>query len=308
MFKPKGVYSAMLTPFTADGEINEPVLREIVEFGITKGLHGLFPVSSVGEFAHMSFEQSCRCMEIVMDAAKGRAAVTPGVSTTCAANSVKLAKKAEELGCQAVVVCPPYYYSITQESIEKHFEIVADSVDLPVILYNIPLFCSPISSDVVERMSRRPNVVGMKDSSGNLVEFMHYMDKVRLAGSEMNFMVGREEILAPALTIGAAGCVTGIAGLLPEVMVGIWDAHHAGDFARANRLQISILAIIRAMFAVSLPLGFKAAMELRGFKMGPPKQPLAAGEEINFSGVKARIKTELQEVFVMMDKEGLKRD
>lgn len=306
MFKPYGVYSAMLTPFTAGGEINEPVLRSIVDFNIEKGLHGLFPVSSVGEFAHMSFEQSVQCMEIVVDAAKGRVPVTPGVSSTCAANSVKLARKAQELGCQGVVICPPYYYSISQDNVEKHIEVVADSVDIPVILYNIPLFSTPLSSDVVERLSRRQNIVGMKDSGGNLVEFMHFMDKVRIAGAAMNFMVGREEILAPALTVGAAGCMTATSGILPEVMVGIWDAHHAGDYAKANRLQISILALIRAMFAAPVPLGFKAAMELRGFEMGPPCQPLSAAEESNFSGIKARIKNVLQGVFAVMEKEGLK--
>jgi dihydrodipicolinate synthase/N-acetylneuraminate lyase len=121
----------------------------------------------------------------------------------------------------------------------------------------------------------------------------------------MNFLVGREEILAPALTVGASGCMTATSGILPEVMLGIWDAYHAGDFTKANRLQLSILPLVRAMFAGPLPMGFKAAMELRGFEMGPSKQPLAASEEFNFNGIKARIKQVMQNVFMVMEKEGL---
>ncbi|WP_425058930.1 putative 2-dehydro-3-deoxy-D-pentonate aldolase YjhH [Sporomusa carbonis] len=308
MFKPYGVYAAMLTPFKADGSINETVLRQMVDFMIAKGLHGLFPVSSVGEFAHMSLEQCFEIMEIVVDQAAGRVAVTPGVSATCAENSIKLARKAEKLGCQGVVICPPYYYPISQENMEKHFELVADSVNLPVILYNIPLFAVPISNDVVERLSRRHNIVGMKDSSGNMVELMHYMDKVRLSGSDMNFLVGREEILAPALTVGASGCMTASSGIIPEIMVGIWDAYHAGDRDKANRLQVSMLSLLRAMFAVTFPVGFKAALEMRGFEMGPPKQPLSAAEELKLNSVKAQIKNILQSLEEVIQREGLDKE
>jgi dihydrodipicolinate synthase/N-acetylneuraminate lyase len=256
----------------------------------------------------MTLEQCVQAMEIVFDQAKGRVPVTPGVSSTCAEHSIKLALKAQEMGCQGVVVCPPYYYSISQENMEKHFELVADSVDIPVILYNIPLFATPISNDVVKRLSRRKNVVGMKDSSGNMVDFMHFMDKVRLAGSDMNFLVGREEILAPALSIGASGCMVGCGGIIPEIMVGIWDAFHAGDYAKANRIQIAMLPLVRAMFAAPFPVGFKAALELRGFDMGPPKQPLSAAEEFNVSGIKARTKNILHGLLDFIQQEGLDKE
>jgi len=308
MFKPTGVYAAMLTPFRADGNVNEEVLRRMVEFMIAKGLHGIFPVSSVGEFAHMSLAQCMEIMEIVVDQARGRVAVTPGVSSTCAENSIKLARKAEALGCPGVVICPPYYYTISQENIEKHFEAVADAIHISVILYNIPLFAIPISNDVVKRLSRRVNIVGMKDSSGSMVEFMHYMDKARLAGSDMNFLTGREDMFAPVLTVGARGCMTGCSGIIPEIMVGIWDAYHAGDYGKANRLQFSILAFIRAMFAAPFPHGFKAALETRGFEMGPPKQPLSAAEEFNLSGIKARIKNLLKGLLDVIEKEELDKE
>ena len=177
MFKPEGIYVAMLTPFTEDGAINEEELRRIVEFQITSGVHGLFPISSVGEFIHMSQVEKIRMMEIVVDQNRGRVRITPGVGSSYPAESIYLASKAKAAGCDAVVVAPPYYYQLSQENIEKYFDTIADAVDLPVILYNIPLFTQPLSYDVVKRLARRENVVGMKDSSGSMVDFMHFMDK-----------------------------------------------------------------------------------------------------------------------------------
>lgn len=305
MFKPAGIYAAMLTPFKTDGDINEAVLRHMIDFMIAKGLHGVFPISSVGEFVHLSLEQCYRFMEVVVEQARGKIAVIPGVSSTCAENSIKLTRKAEALGCDGVVICPPYYYPISQESMEKHFELVAGATRLPVILYNIPLFAAPISADVVQRLSRRANIVGMKDSSGSMVDLMHYMDKVRRTGADLSFLVGREEILAPALSAGACGCMTASAGIIPEIMVGIWEAWQAGDYGKANRTQQAMLPLIRAMFAAPFPVGFKAALEMRGFAMGPYKQPLSAGEEEKLQGVKAGIAAALQAVLTFIQQEGL---
>ncbi len=305
MFKPYGIYSAMLTPFNNDGNVNELVLRRMIDFMIEKGLHGIFPVSTSGEFPHMSFEQSVEVMEIVMDQANGRVKVTPGVSSTCAENSIKLAQKAKQIGCDGVVICPPYFYTISQANIEKHIEAVADAVDIPVILYNIPLFATPISNDVVERLSLKSNVVAMKDSSGSMVELLHYMDKARLAGSDINFLVGREDMLLPALMMGAKGCMTACAHIFPEIMVGIWDAYHANDLEKAKRLQLALLPIIRTMFAAPFPGGFKAALEIRGFEMGPLKQPFAASELRALNDIKAKIKTLIRDLLDVIAKEGL---
>ena len=114
MFKPEGVYVAMLTPFDEDGAINEGELRRIVDFQIEGGVHGLFPISSAGEFIHMSREEKVRMMEILVDQNKGRVKITPGVGSSLPAESIFLAKKAKELGCDGVVVAPPYFYPLSQ--------------------------------------------------------------------------------------------------------------------------------------------------------------------------------------------------
>ena len=289
MFKPKGVYVAMLTPFDEDGAINEGELRRIVDFQIEGGVHGLFPISSVGEFIHMSREEKVRMMEIMVDQVKGRVKITPGVGSSLPAESIFLAQKAKELGCDGVVVAPPYFYQLSQENIEAYFETIADAVDIPNILYNIPLFTQPVSYDVVKRLSRHPNVVGMKDSSGSMVDFMHFMDKIRIAGEDINVLTGREETLFPCLMVGGKGCMTATAGILPEIMVDIYNAWKNQNFEEAKKLQASILLILRTMFSLPFPLGFKYAMELRGFNMGPPKQPLSDAERFNYRNTKVRI-------------------
>jgi 4-hydroxy-tetrahydrodipicolinate synthase len=289
MFKPEGVYVAMLTPFHEDGSINEGELRRIIDFQIEAGVDGLFPVSSVGESIHMSREEKMRMMIIVVEQNAGRVRVTPGVGSSHPAESVALAKEAKALGCDGVVVAPPYFYPLTQENIEKYFETIADAVDIPNILYNIPLFTQPLSYDLVKRLSRRKNIVGMKDSSGSMVDFLHFMDKIKIAGEDIPVLTGREEMLFPCLVMGGKGCMTATAGILPEVMVGIYDAWKVGNFDRARELQFSILLSIRTMFSLPFPLGFKIAMEMRGFNMGPPKQPLSSAEGFKYKNVKTRI-------------------
>ena len=289
MFKPEGVYVAMLTPFTEDGFINEAEMRRITDFLCESGVHGLFPVSTVGEYIHMTQEEKVRLMNIVVDQSRGRINVTPGVGRTHPADSIFLAKKAKEIGCDGVVVAPPYYNPLSQEMIEKYYETISDSIDLPIILYNIPLFSPPLSYDVVMRLSRRKNIVGMKDSSGSMVDFLHFMDQVRLVGEDTHFLTGREETLLPCLMMGGKGCMTATYGILPEIMMGIYEEWKKWNYAQAKELQYSVLLLIRDMFELPVPLGFKIALETRGFKMGPPKQPLSDAEQYKVKTVKTRI-------------------
>jgi len=290
IFKPEGIYPAMLTPFDEQGCVNETVLRQMVNWLIDEGVNGLFPLGSVGEFIHLNFEEKVKIMEIVCDEARGRVPVTPGTTESCAANCIKLTEKAKALGSAAVVIAPPYYLPVSQEQIEEHYEQVFEACpDVPVILYNIPLFSAPIDYDVIKRLSRFSSVVGMKESSGNMVDFMHYMDKVRLIGAELNILTGREEMLYAALAVGAKGAMCATVGIVPEIMVGIYQAWNAGDKDRALKMQFSVLQLIRAMFALPFPLGFKAALEIRGFNMGDSKRPLSDADQYNLQKVKSRL-------------------
>jgi 4-hydroxy-tetrahydrodipicolinate synthase len=302
MFKPEGVYVAMLTPFKQDGRIHEQEMRKMVDFQIQNGVNGLFPVSSVGEYIHMSREEKVTLMEMVHDQAKGRVPITPGVGSSHPEEAIFLAEKAKAIGCDAVVIAPPYFFPLSQTMIEQYFETIIDAVDIPVILYNIPLFTQPLNYDLVKRLARKPNVVAIKDSSGSMVDFLHFMDGVRLEEGEMNFLAGREEMLLPCLMMGGKGCMTATAGILPEVMVEIYQCFLSGDYERARELQFSILSVIRTMFTLPFPLGFKIAMEIRGFHMGPPKQPFSNKDELQFNSIKLRLHEFLQPIIKGLEK------
>ncbi len=290
MFALEGIYPAMLTPFTDEGRINEPVLREMVEFMITKGLNGLFPVSSCGEAIHMNHDEKCHLMDIVMDQAKGRVPVTPGVPATTADESISLAKYAKKIGCDAVVASAPYYYKATVPMMEQFFTRVAKEGGMPVILYNIPLFSQPMPYDVVARLSCLPNVIGMKDSSGSIVDFLHFKDSAREAGGEIAMMTGREEGLLACLLMGGKGCLTATSAILPEIMTGIYAAFQAGEYDKARSLQESVLPAIRGMmFGSAFPIGFKIGLEVRGFKMGPPRVDLSEQETAAAGKLKERL-------------------
>jgi dihydrodipicolinate synthase/N-acetylneuraminate lyase len=175
-------------------------------------------------------------------------------------------------------------------------------VDIPLILYNIPLFTQPVSYDVVERLSRRKNLVGVKDSSGSMVDFLHFLDKIRLGGGDTNLLTGREETFLACLMMGGKGCMTASSGILPEILVGIYKKWQEGDIDKARELQFSLLLLVRVMFSLPFPVGFKVALETRGFKMGPPRQPLSDAELGRFNTVRARIEELMRSVLAVPKK------
>ncbi len=296
-YRPEGVYPAMLTPFDENGAVNETVLRQLVGWLIEEGVSGLFPLGSSGEFIHFSFEEKVRIIELIINETNGRLPVTPGTTDSCAANCIKLTEKARELGCAAAVIAPPYYMPASQEQIEEHYEQVFQALgDYPVIIYNIPLFSTPIDYDVVKRLSRYDCVVGMKDSSGSMVDFMHFMDKIRLVGTDLNILTGREEMLFASLTVGARGSMSATVGVTPEIMTAIYRYWQEGESNKALNLQFQVLQLIRAMFALPFPLGFKAALEVRGFKMGDSKRPLSDADQYNYQKIKSRIEKVLKQL------------
>ena len=302
MFKPEGICVAMILPYNKDGSINEEELKKLLNFQLDKGVHGFLPLGSIGEFIHLSKEEKIKVIEIVVETVNGRAYVIPNVGSSHPKKSIKLALEAKKLGCSGVLISPPYYYKLSNDMIEKYFEEIIDAVDMPVILYNIPGFTQPLSYGIVKRLSQRKNVVGMKDSSGSMVDFLNFMDEVRLIGGDMNFLTGREETFFTSLMMGAKGSITGIAAILPEYMVSIYTHWKQRNFDRSRQLQISILEAMRAMNSLPFPMGFKVALEIRGFKMGPPRQPFSDIQKSRSNTVRAKIEKTIKPLLEKIEK------
>jgi len=271
MHVPEGVIAAMLTPFDDKGRIAEEEVVKLVNFLIEKGVDGIFPVSSCGEYVHLDMDERKYLIDIVVDAAKGRVDITPGTGATCHQKSIELANYAREKGCSAIVLHGPFFFKNINEIVEGHLKKVALSVDIPVFLYNIPFFANEVTPEITANLCSLPNIVGIKDSSGNMVNVMNLIDMTRRVKPEFKVLVGAEEILFPALAAGGNGCMVATACMMPEFIVGIYKNFRAGKPDIALKLQLAILELIRVMKSVNFPQGFKEAVNIRGIKMGPPK-------------------------------------
>ncbi len=304
MFYPEGVYSAMLTAFRADGSLDEEVNRQLVEMQIAGGLDGIFPVSSSGESVAMDFAFRCRLMDIVREQAAGRVAVLPGIPGCAPEEAMALGRHARACGCDGVVLMPPYFYRPSADSLTEYFLRIIRSKELsgfPVILYNIPLFAQPIPSKVIGVLAREPNVVGLKDSSGSIVEFLNFMEEGERAGSSMRFLTGREEALLATLHMGGAGCFTATCAVLPEYMAAIYAAWKQGNNERALLLQKRMVPFARAMMnALPFPSGFKLALEVRGYAMGEPRIPLGKEEMTRKEEAANHLKEMMEELLALL--------
>lgn len=297
MIIPEGAIVAMLTPFDSSGKINEPQVRKLVSFLIDKGVNGIFPVSSCGEYTHMDMSERKFLIDIVVDEAKGRVDIIPGTGATCYRQSIELASYAKDKGCAAAVLHGPYFFKNTEEVVEGHIKKVAQSVDIPIFVYNVPLFASEITPQIVERLAYLPNIVGIKESSGNMINVMNLLEMTKKVKPDFKVLIGVEEIMLPALLMGARGSMTASAGIIPEFIVGIWNAYQSGNINLAYRLQFAILPLIREMKSFNFPQGFKEALSIRGIEMGPPKMNYPPEALLKLADLKERLKLEIASLF-----------
>lgn len=294
MLKVKGIYVAMATPFDDKGQINEPVLREWVDFMIDRGVDGLFPVSTTGEYVHLSYEESCRMIDIVTNQNRNRVQVTPGATASCPENAIKLAAYAKKKGCKAVVVCPPYLYPMEQSVVLEHFMTIIEAVQIDLVAYNIPQFTNMVSEEVIEKLAQTGRVCAIKDSSGSMKTLMNYMDRLSGMKAQLPILTGVDETLYAALASGCAGCMTALSGIAPEINVRIYQAVQAGEFKEALTIQKDAMLLLRTMGSLHFPYGYKLALTLRGFPMGATKQPVARADKYRVAMVSGVIERELK--------------
>ncbi|MGM0365609.1 MAG: dihydrodipicolinate synthase family protein [Actinomycetota bacterium] len=290
---PEGVIVAMLTPFDEQGKINEIEVRRFVNFLIDKGVDGLFPVASCGEYTHMDMGERKFLIDVVLDETAGRVPVIPGSGATCYHKSIEIANYAREKGCQGVVLHGPYFFQNTKDVVEGHLRKVAESVNIPIFLYNIPFFANEVTPQMAESLCNMPNVVGIKDSSGNMVNVMNLLEMTRKVDPDFRVLVGAEEIMLPALLMGGRGCMTATAGIMPEFMVGMHESYKNKNIQNAYNLQFAILPLIREMKSVNFPQGFKEALDLRGVKVGPPMMNYPPKDLAKISDLKTRLELEM---------------
>lgn len=283
----------MLTPFEKNGEVLWSSVDRMIGFLVDKGVNGVFPASSTGEFVKLTLDQRKRLVDRVADKAGGKLQLLPGCAAATIQQVLELARHARSAGCDAVIVCPPYYYSLSGDEIAVFFQKICDSSPLPVILYHIPAFTSAIPLEVLAEACRHSNVTAVKESSGDIAFLGELVG--RLKDMPVNVLVGPDELLYPALTLGATGCISGCSGLFPELVLQLFSFFKAGQDDEARRAQAALSELLAEMQAVPYPYGLKAAMEVRGIEMGAPSELFTADMLQTYAAIKTRIAIKMRE-------------
>ena len=272
-FQPCGIIPAMATPFSADGDLNEKALRQLTRYLIQGGVHGLFATSSQGEFWALTPNEKQRVWEIVLDEAEGRVPVYAGTGGVTTREVRELNRRAEAAGVDAVSIITPFYVRPTEVELEAHYCAIAEATSLPVLLYNNPGRTGGVnlSAELVARLAEVDNIVGVKDSSGDLTLTTEY---IRLTPEDFAVLSGRDTLIFAGLVHGTKGAIAATANVVPALVVEIYEAFHAGEMERARRAQ-ERLAPLRLSFRLgSFPVVVKEALELMGIPAGPCRGPV----------------------------------
>lgn len=273
----RGVTTALVTPFTADGQIDEARLRELVDWQIAEGIDGLLAAGTTGESATLSHEEHHRVMEIVVDQAAGRVPVMCGAGSNSTAEAISLTQHAEKIGADAVLSVAPYYNRPTQRGLYEHYKRIAESAALPVFVYNVPSRTGTnVAPETLLRLAELPNVVGVKEASGNLSQIMQI-----LAQRPTDFLVlsGDDALTFPLVALGGDGVVSVASNEVPGLMTRMVRAMLQGDWDTARRLHFRLLPLMKANFVETNPIPVKTALALMG-KLEPNfRLPLVPASE-----------------------------
>jgi len=270
----KGIIVAMVTPFDCNGEINEPVVIALVERFISNGVAGIFILGTNGEFYALSREEKLTMMKLTLKAASGRIPVCAGTGCINTEETVALSCEAKKIGVDALSLITPFYMSFTQNEVVTHYKRIADKVDMPIILYNMPRHTNiNIAPDGLRELAAVGNIIGIKDSSGSLDNMKSYIEVTK----DMDFSVlsGSDSLILSALESGASGAIAATANLIPEIDVAIYNNFLSGNYEDAKHFQDSI-EILRLLTKKGTgPSVLKRSLVLSGIDVGIAKSPIA---------------------------------
>jgi 4-hydroxy-tetrahydrodipicolinate synthase len=270
-----GILTPHMVPLDDRGRIDEAELSRYVGWLIDRGVHGLYPNGSTGEFVRFSAEERRQIVKIVCSAAAGRVPVVAGAAEATAAETIAACEHSLACGARAVAVVSPFYYRLSPESVYAYFREIGRHSPIDVTLYNIPMLASPIDVPTVQRLAEEfPRIIGIKDSTGDISHMGRLIAAVRPIRPDFAFLTGWEAALVPMLMIGCDGGTHATSGVVPELTRRIYDSVRAGDTARALCLQAALNEIFDTLIqGADFPEGFRVGVGVRGFRMGRSRQP-----------------------------------
>ena len=283
----KGSVVAIVTPFNK-GAVDEKKLRELVDFQIENGTDAIVACGTTGESSTLDNEEHLNVIKIVFDQAKGRVPVIAGTGSNSTAEAIHLTREAKEIGVAGVLLVTPYYNKPTQEGLYLHYTAIADAVEIPQILYNVPgRTAVNLLPETVARLAGHKNIVAIKEATGSLQQASEVL---ALCGDQIDVFSGDDFITFPMMACGAKGVISVTANIMPKAIGDLTDAFFAGDLEKARKLHLETLKINNAMFIESNPVPVKAALAMMGKCSDEVRLPLAPMSAANKAKLEAIMK------------------
>jgi 4-hydroxy-tetrahydrodipicolinate synthase len=283
----KGSIVAIVTPFS-NGKVDEKKLRELVDFQIKNGTDAIVACGTTGESSTLDNEEHMDVIRIVFEQAAKRVPVIAGTGSNSTDEAIELTRKAKELGVAGVLLVTPYYNKPTQEGLYRHYTAIADAVDIPQILYNVPGRTGVnLLPETVARLAPHRNIVAIKEATGSLQQAS---EVIALCGSQIDVFSGDDFITFPMMACGAKGVISVLANIMPSTVANLVDAFFAGDLETARQLHLKTLKIGNAMFIESNPIPVKTALGLMGKCSDEVRLPLCPMSDANKAKLTAIMK------------------
>lgn len=284
MDKFHGALVAIVTPFI-DGKLDEQGMVDLIEFQIENGTHGIVPCGTTGESATIGFDEHKRVIDLTVKTVNGRVPVVAGTGANNTLEAIELTESAKESGADAVLSVAPYYNKPNQEGMYLHFREIAEKVDIPMVLYNVPSrTVVSIDPATVARLSEIDNIIGIKEATGSLEQIS---DVIRKCPDDFIVLSGDDFTAMPTVLIGGKGVISVISNVYPQGMAAMMEAALAGDLKKANELHYRMYDLMKLMFSVPSPAPAKKAVELMGkIKSGLPRLPMVPMDDANLQKLK----------------------
>lgn len=274
----KGAGVAIVTPFKANGEVNYEKLEEIIDYQIANGTDSIIICGTTGESSTLTHEEHLECIKVAIDRTNKRIPVIAGTGSNCTETAIYLSKEAQQYGADGVLLVTPYYNKATQKGLVAHYTTIAKSIDLPIILYNVPsrTGCNILPETVAQMAKDVDNIVAIKEASGNISQVAKLM---QLTNGDIDLYSGNDDQIVPLLSLGGLGVISVLSNIAPRETHDIVAMYHAGNIKESLELQLRAIPLIDQLFCEVNPIPVKKAMNLMGMEVGPLRMPLTELEE-----------------------------
>jgi 4-hydroxy-tetrahydrodipicolinate synthase len=277
MEKIRGVFTVLVTPFTKENEVHEDLFRQLIQFQIAAGVNGITVLGTTGEAPTLSAREKEKIIRIAREETLGKTHLMVGTGSYSTVNTIENTLLAKSLGADSALIVTPYYNKPTQEGLYLHYKSITDSVDIPIMIYNVQVRTSQnITTDTLIRIAQLPYVCGVKEASGNLSQIMEVIEKIGRKYSHFSVMSGDDSLTLPCAALGGDGILSVVSNLIPIQICALTNHALSGDFTQARDLHHALMPIFRGAFIETNPIPIKAAMELAGWAVGQCRLPLCS--------------------------------